>query len=81
MIKRLLPALLLVSVPAMNTLAQAPVSSQQDSTEQRLQRIERMLDSQGLLDMLQQLQQLQQEISMLRGEIETQNYNLGQLTR
>ena len=69
--------------------AQAPVTgpgqSRQDnlnlSVEQRLERMERIMQSQGLLDMLQQLQQLQQEIRALRGEIETQNYNLEQLTR
>jgi tol-pal system protein YbgF len=69
--------------------AQAPVtgpgqtvqSSQNLSIEQRLERLERIMQSQGLLDMLQQLQQLQSEIRMLRGEIETQNYNLEQLTR
>ncbi len=68
---------------------QAPVTgpgqygldNQNLSIEQRLERLERIMQSQGLLDMLQQLQQLQQEIRMLRGEIETQNYNLEQLTR
>ena len=71
------------------SLAQAPVTGPgqagQDSLnlsiEQRLDRLERIMQSQGLLDMLQQLQQLQQEIRSLRGEIETQNYNLEQLTR
>jgi len=84
MIIKIIPALVFFTVPAMAVYAQAPVSSTQQgggSTEQRLERVERMLDSQGLLDMLQQLQQLQREISLLRGEIETQNYNLDQLTR
>jgi tol-pal system protein YbgF len=77
---RLAALLLITSMPVHS---QAPVSSAQQgsSLEQRLDRIERMVDSQGLVDILQQLQQLQREISMLRGDIETQNYNLDQLTR
>ena len=64
--------------------SQAPVTgsgSQDLSIDQRLDRLERMMQSQGLVDMIQQLQLLQREISTLRGEIETQNYNLEQLTR
>lgn len=64
--------------------AQAPVDgqpAQQLNTTQRLERLERILQSQGLLDMLQQLEQLQQEVNMLRGAIETQNFNLEQLTK
>ena len=76
----ILSASILVSV-ASN--AQAPVTgpgSQGLNTEQRLDRLERILQGQGLSDMLQQLQQLQREISSLRGEIETQNFKLDQLT-
>jgi tol-pal system protein YbgF len=63
--------------------AQAPVEGevQQLSTAQRLERLERILQSQGLIEMLQQIEQLQQEVNMLRGTIETQNFNLEQLTR
>jgi tol-pal system protein YbgF len=66
--------------------AQAPVTGTSSGLEelsiaQRLARLENMLQSQGLLGMLDQLQQLQREISLLRGEIETQNYTLEQLTR
>lgn len=74
----------LLAVPAGLVYAQAPVSSSNQPTgtlEQRVERIERMMQSQGLLEILQQLQQLQQDISQLRGEIETHNYNLEQLTR
>ncbi len=48
---------------------------------QRLDRIERLLQSQGLLDMLQQIESLQTELSNLQGEIEYQNHTLDQLTR
>jgi len=83
MVKVISPAVLLFITSTVIVHAQAPVSSSQQgsSLEQRLDRIERMVDSQGLVDILQQLQQLQREISMLRGDIETQNYNLDQLTR
>jgi len=76
--------ILLAGFACSSAYAQAPVTSstqQGSSVEQRLDRVERMVDSQGLVDILQQLQQLQREISTLRGEIETQNYNLEQLTR
>lgn len=52
-----------------------------EQMNQRLDRIEQILQSQGLLDMLQQMESLQQELSQLRGEIEVQNHTLSQLTR
>ncbi len=61
--------------------AQAPVEGQPAQQLNTSQRLERILQSQGLLDMLQQLEQLQQEVNMLRGAIETQNFNLEQLTK
>ena len=64
--------------------AQAPISSSgfsEQSVEQRLDRLERMLQSRGLLDLIQNLEQLEREISVLRGEIEVQNYALEELTR
>jgi tol-pal system protein YbgF len=84
MMQKLVIESCLLAMTAMAAYAQAPVTGtgqQPGTVEQRLERIERMLQSQGLLDMLQQLQALQREISTLRGEIETQNYNLEQLTR
>ncbi|MBW9268788.1 MAG: tol-pal system protein YbgF, partial [Candidatus Thiodiazotropha sp. (ex. Lucinisca nassula)] len=38
--------------------------------EQRLQRIERMLQNQSLADLVLQLQQLQREVQQLRGDVE-----------
>ena len=58
--------------------AQAPVRDA-GSVNQRLDRLEQSLQSQGLLDMLQQLQSLQQEIKTLRGVIEVQNHTIEQL--
>ena len=81
---KLTPVFCLLALCAGTVYAQAPVSSNGQpagTLEQRVERMERMLQSQGLLALVQQLQQLQQEINLLRGEIETQNYNLDQLTR
>jgi len=77
-IHSLTACLLLSYLPAIH--AQAPVAQPRaESAAQRLDRIEQMLQSQGLLDLLQQTEQLQQELARLRGEIELQNHNLGQL--
>ena len=46
------------------------------NTEQRLRRIERLLDNQVMLEMLQKVENLQQEIRELRGEIESQGFEL-----
>ena len=48
---------------------------------QRLERIERLLQSQGLLDMLQQIEALQQEVNTLHGDIEFQNHTLEQVKK
>ena len=73
----------LLAIPVGALYAQAPVgtASQPATTEQRIERLERMMQSQGMLEILQQVHQLQQDISKLRGDIETQNYQLEQLTQ
>jgi len=58
----------------------APLLAQERMTietlDARLQRVERVLD-QSLLDQLQRIDALQQELRVLRGEIESLNYELG----
>ncbi len=49
--------------------------------EQRLANIERLLQSNALLDMLQQIELLQKEIAQLRGEIEVNNHVLDQMKK
>lgn len=49
--------------------------------EQRLANIERLLQSNALLDMLQQIELLQKEIAQLRGEIEVNNHMLDQMKK
>ncbi len=51
------------------------------SVEARLQRIERLLGSQGLVDMLTRLDQLQQDVQTLRGQLEVQGHRLEQLQK
>jgi tol-pal system protein YbgF len=60
--------------------AQAPVAQpRSESVAQRLDRIEQLLQSQGLLELLQQTERLQQEVARLRGDIELQNHNTSQV--
>jgi len=47
----------------------------------RLNKLERLLQSQGLLDMLQQLDTLQTELNQLRGQIEVQTHTLDQIKK
>lgn len=58
--------------------AQLPADS---STNARLDRIERQLESRGLIDMLNQLEQLQRDVQQLRGELEVQAHQSGGLQR
>jgi tol-pal system protein YbgF len=44
--------------------------------EQRLQRIERILQNQSISDLVLQVQQLRQEVRQLRGDLEEQKYNI-----
>ena len=54
-------------------------STKQLSTKERVQRLERILDNQGLVDMLLRLENMQSELQILRGEIELHSHELGQI--
>jgi tol-pal system protein YbgF len=71
--------LLLVSTAA---LAAAPVK-EIDTTglAGRVERLERLLESRGLVDMLAQLEALQSEVNRLRGELEVQTHALEDLRK
>lgn len=76
---------LLVTALCLGTVLTMPAAAQDKAPQsgtvaQRLDRLERLLNSKGLLDMLQQIQQLQQEVRQLRGDIEVQNHKLEQLS-
>jgi len=81
--KRLLSILLFSGVllsPAVFAANKAPVTTPTSpAMEKRLANIERLLQSNGLLDMLQQIDLLQQEVAKLRGEIEVNNHVIDQM--
>ncbi len=60
--------------------AQAPVQ-ERTPLEQRVQRIERMIESNAMMQLLESVKSLQREVRELRGEIEVQNHALEQLER
>ena len=49
------------------------------SVEERLERVERMLNNQSLLEMLERLDNLQQEVQQLRGQVEEQQHTISGL--
>ena len=62
-------------------LASLPAAAIDRKTEERLQNIERKLDSRGLVDMLNRLEQMQQDVQQLRGELELQTHKLEGMER
>ena len=66
--------------PAVFAANKAPVTTPTSpAIEKRLVNIERLLQSNALLDMLQQIELLQQEVAKLRGEIEVNNHVIDQM--
>ena len=61
------------------TIAAAPVMAA--STSERLDSIERTLDSRGLLDLLNRVEKMQRDIQQLRGDIEVQTHTLKEMQR
>ena len=76
LVKRAVVAIMLVSAAAVSM--QPAVAA---STSERLDSIERKLDSRGLLDMLNRVEQLQRDIQQLRGDIEVQTHTLKDMQR
>ncbi len=64
----------LLTLPAV-ALSQTPAS-----LEQRVAKMERMLDSGTLLKLLQSVEELKAEVRELRGQLEQQQYSLSQMT-
>ncbi|VAW91270.1 TPR repeat containing exported protein; Putative periplasmic protein contains a protein prenylyltransferase domain [hydrothermal vent metagenome] len=74
------------SRPSDSTSTQSQSSSNQQSNstrklsaEERLQRLERILESQGLVDMLVKIENLQSELQILRGELELHTHQLDEI--
>ena len=55
------------------------VFADDEALMQRISKLERALDNQGLLDMFQRLEALQSEVQTLRGQIEGQQYTIDRL--
>lgn len=67
---------LMLALPVADALAQGRVSNK--TLDQRLQRVERVLD-QSLLEMLQQIESLEQEVRVLNGKLEEQAHRIESL--
>jgi len=60
----------------------APITTKQNmSADERLQRLERLIDSQGLVDLLLKLQGLEKEVQQLRGDVEIQTHTANELKK
>lgn len=66
---------------ALVAFVSSPALSADPAVEKRLNRLERILDNQNLMQMLNSLQSLQQEVSEIRGEVELLNFELGKLKK
>jgi len=71
--------LLTAFVATPQAIAQEDTSNM--STEQRLQRLERLVESQGLVDIMVRLDSLQQEVQQLRGQSEVQAHQIEDLKK
>ena len=78
MMKRTIVAIAMASLVA--TMASAPVALA-ESTKDRLDALERKLDSRSLLEMLNRIEQLQADVQQLRGDVELQTHRLEDLQR
>lgn len=88
--RRRMTAVMLVAtmMVAGNALAQGQQQGQaqtqeqgagQGTLEQRVSRLERIVNNQGLVNMLGQIQQLQSEVGKLKGQLDVQNHTIDQL--
>ena len=71
-------SVLIGTVLAGQAYAQAPVR-ERTGLEQRVQRIERMVESSGMVQLLESVKALQKDVRELRGEVEVQAHMIGPL--
>lgn len=69
-------AVALLVTGSFSSALQAEEAGQAEAVEQRLERLERMVNNQSLLEMLQRLDSLQQEVAQLRGLVEEQQHTI-----
>lgn len=75
---RLAPITLILAA----VVAAAPaVQARDGDLDQRVQRLEQLMQSRGLMEMLTRLEQLQREVQELRGQVEVQGHTLEQLKK
>jgi len=67
--------------PVQQLPAQPAPAVRKPALDERVARLERLLESQSLVEMLTQLEQLQNELRSLRGEIEEQTHALDDIKR
>lgn len=80
--KRFCVSLLLVGLIAQaNSALALSRSEQMAQIEERLEKLERQAQSQGLVEMQMEIQRLQQELQALRGEVEQLRYENEQLRK
>jgi len=72
--KKLIPLLFLSLVATLSWAAQPQAAA--PSVEERLSRLERLVNSQALVDMQLRLDQMQQEVQSLRGQVEDLGHQL-----
>ena len=75
-----LPVLGLLCTPLAQA-AEAPARAKKPPLEARVAKLERLLQSQGLVDLLDQVDALQTELQRLRGDIEFQTHTLEQIKK
>lgn len=76
---RLRYCLLAVTLSASVPLSAADQQEMAPGVEQRLQRMERLLSSQSLLEMSQRIEALQTEVQLLRGQLEEQQHTITEM--
>ncbi|MET0050063.1 MAG: tol-pal system protein YbgF [Candidatus Thiodiazotropha sp.] len=78
--KRFKP-ILLALVVGLTAMTEVSAADSGASLEQRMQRLERMLQNQSLADLVLQIQQLQREVQQLRGDVEMQKHTMDEMSR
>ena len=68
--------ILLVMLVAIFAVQPQQAQARKKTADERLARLERLLDSKSLVQMMAKLDQLQSELSILRGEVEMQTHTL-----
>ncbi len=73
--------LLLGLVVGFTAITEVPAADSGASLDQRVQRLERMLQNQSMADLVLQIQQLQREVQQLRGDVEMQKHTMDEMSR